>query len=60
MEAMATAGHSVKSFLLGFAGQDIEDYASAVAYMESLPYVDPDRIGIGVAVTVAPSPSIRC
>jgi len=32
--------------LLGFADQDIEDYASAVAYMESLDYVDPDRIGI--------------
>jgi dipeptidyl-peptidase-4 len=35
-----------EEFLLGFADQDIEDYASAVAYMESLPYVDPDRIGI--------------
>lgn len=35
-----------EEFLLGFAGEDIDDYASAVAYMESLPYVDPDRIGI--------------
>ena len=35
-----------EEFLLGFADQDIEDYASAVAYMESQPYVDPDRIGI--------------
>lgn len=35
-----------EEFLLGFAGEDIEDYASAVAYMESLDYVDPDRIGI--------------
>jgi len=35
-----------EEFLLGFADDDIEDYASAVAYMESLDYVDPDRIGI--------------
>lgn len=35
-----------EEFLLGFADQDIEDYASAVTYMESLDYVDPDRIGI--------------
>jgi dipeptidyl-peptidase-4 len=35
-----------EEFLLGFADQDIEDYASAVAYMESMDYVDPDRIGI--------------
>jgi dipeptidyl-peptidase-4 len=35
-----------EEFLLGFADQDIEDYASAVAYMESLDYVDPDRFGI--------------
>jgi dipeptidyl-peptidase-4 len=35
-----------EEFLLGFADKDIEDYASAVAYMESLAYVDPDRIGI--------------
>jgi len=35
-----------EEFLLGFADQDIEDYASAVAYMESLDNVDPDRIGI--------------
>ena len=35
-----------EEFLLGFADQDIEDYVSAVTYMESLDYVDPDRIGI--------------
>lgn len=35
-----------EEFLLGFADQDLEDYASAVNYMESLDYVDPDRIGI--------------
>lgn len=35
-----------EEFLLGFADQDIEDYASAVSYMESLDEVDPDRIGI--------------
>ena len=35
-----------EEFLLGFADQDIEDYASAVHYMESLDYVDPDRMGI--------------
>ena len=35
-----------EEFLLGFADDDIEDLASAVKYMESLPYVDPDRIGI--------------
>ncbi|GMQ26568.1 DPP IV N-terminal domain-containing protein [Algoriphagus sp. oki45] len=35
-----------EEFLLGFADQDIEDYASAVAYLESQDYVDPDRIGI--------------
>ncbi|MBN3581975.1 S9 family peptidase [Algoriphagus aestuarii] len=35
-----------EEFLMGFADQDIEDYASAVSYMESLDYVDPDRIGI--------------
>lgn len=35
-----------EEFLLGFADQDIEDYASAVAYMKSQAYVDPDRFGI--------------
>ena len=35
-----------EEFLLGFADQDIEDYASAVAYLESLDYVDPNRMGI--------------
>ncbi len=35
-----------EEFLLGFTDDDIEDYASAVEYMESLDYVDPDRLGI--------------
>ncbi len=35
-----------EEFLLGFADEDIDDLESAVDYMETLPYVDPDRIGI--------------
>ncbi len=35
-----------EAFLLDFAGDDLDDLASAVAYMEAQPYVDPDRIGI--------------
>lgn len=35
-----------EQFLGDFAGRDLEDLASAVAYLESLPYVDPDGIGI--------------
>ncbi len=35
-----------EEFLLDFAGEDIEDLASAVKYMKTLPYVDPDRFGI--------------
>lgn len=35
-----------EEFLLGFADKDLEDYASAVAYLEAQDYVDPDRIGI--------------
>jgi len=35
-----------EQFLGDFAGRDLEDLASAVAYIESLPYVDPDGIGI--------------
>lgn len=35
-----------EQFLADFAGRDLDDLASAVAYLEGLPYVDPDRIGI--------------
>lgn len=35
-----------EQFLMDFAGRDLEDLASAVAHVESLPYVDPERIGI--------------
>jgi dipeptidyl-peptidase 4 len=35
-----------EAFLVDFAGRDLDDLASAVAYVESLPYVDPDRIGV--------------
>jgi dipeptidyl-peptidase-4 len=35
-----------EEFLMDFAGRDLDDLASAVAYMESLPHIDPDRIGI--------------
>ncbi len=35
-----------EEFLTDFAGRDLDDLESAVAYMESLPHVDPDRIGI--------------
>ncbi|MDH4108899.1 MAG: prolyl oligopeptidase family serine peptidase [Gammaproteobacteria bacterium] len=35
-----------EEFLVDFAGDDIEDLASAVDYLRTLPYVDPDRIGI--------------
>ena len=35
-----------EQFLGDYAGRDLEDLASAVAYMESLPYVDPDGVGI--------------
>lgn len=35
-----------EAFLADFAGRDLDDLASAVAYVESLPYVDPDRIGV--------------
>ncbi|MFK7738750.1 MAG: prolyl oligopeptidase family serine peptidase [Planctomycetota bacterium] len=35
-----------EQFLGDFAGRDLEDLASAVAYMESLSFVDPDRIGV--------------
>lgn len=35
-----------EAFLLDFAGDDLEDLESAVRYMKTLPYVDPERIGI--------------
>lgn len=35
-----------EAFLGDFAGRDLEDLASAVHYLESLDYVDPERIGI--------------
>ena len=35
-----------EEFLMDFAGKDIEDLESAVNYLSTLPYVDPDRIGI--------------
>ena len=35
-----------EKFLMDFAGNDIEDLESAVNYLSTLPYVDPERIGI--------------
>ncbi|MFN2329158.1 MAG: prolyl oligopeptidase family serine peptidase [Chromatocurvus sp.] len=35
-----------EEFLADFAGEDIDDIASAVDYMRTLPYVDPNRLGI--------------
>ncbi len=35
-----------EQFLGDFAGRDLDDLESAVLYLESLPYVDPERIGI--------------
>ena len=35
-----------EEFLVDFAGDDIEDIASAVEYMKSLDYVDPEHFGI--------------
>lgn len=35
-----------EQFLMDFAGRDLDDLESAVAYLESQPWVDPDRIGI--------------
>ena len=35
-----------EEFLVDFAGDDIEDIASAVNYVKTLPYVDPERLGI--------------
>lgn len=35
-----------EAFLADFAGDDIEDLASAVQYLETLPYVDTERMGI--------------
>jgi len=35
-----------EAFLTDFAGSDLDDLASAVEYIKTLPHVDPDRIGI--------------
>jgi dipeptidyl-peptidase-4 len=35
-----------EEFLLDFAGNDIEDLASAVKYIKTIPYVDSQRLGI--------------
>ncbi|MCK5942212.1 MAG: S9 family peptidase, partial [Planctomycetes bacterium] len=35
-----------EDFLADFAGRDLDDLESAVAYLEGLGHVDPDRIGI--------------
>ncbi len=35
-----------EEFLANFAGEDIDDIASAVRYVRTLPYVDPQRLGI--------------
>ena len=35
-----------EEFLMDFGGKDIEDLHSAVEYMATLPYVDPERVGI--------------
>lgn len=35
-----------EAFLADFAGRDLDDLESAVRHLETLPYVDPDAIGI--------------
>jgi dipeptidyl-peptidase 4 len=35
-----------EQFLADFAGRDLDDLESAVRYVEGLPHVDPDRIGV--------------
>jgi dipeptidyl-peptidase 4 len=35
-----------EEFLADFAGKDLEDLQSAVNYLKTLPYVDPERLGI--------------
>jgi dipeptidyl-peptidase-4 len=35
-----------EQFLMDVGGRDLEDLESAVEYLETLPYVDPERIGI--------------
>jgi len=35
-----------EEFLMDFAGDDIEDIATAANYIKTLPYVDPERLGI--------------
>ena len=35
-----------EEFLMDFGGEDLDDLESGVRYMKTLPYVDPERIGI--------------
>ena len=35
-----------EEFLMDFGGKDIDDLESAVNYLSTLPYVDPERVGI--------------
>ena len=35
-----------EEFLIDFGGRDIDDLESAVNYLSTLPYVDPERVGI--------------
>jgi len=35
-----------EKFLSQWGGSDLDDYQDAVGYMKSLPYVDPERVGI--------------
>ncbi|MFK7929523.1 MAG: alpha/beta fold hydrolase, partial [Myxococcota bacterium] len=35
-----------EEFLADFAGEDLDDLQSAVEYMQTLPHVDPERLGI--------------
>jgi dipeptidyl-peptidase-4 len=35
-----------EEFLMDFGGRDIDDLESAVNYLSTLPYVDPERVGI--------------
>ena len=35
-----------EEFLMDFGGEDVDDLQSAVEYLSTLPYVDPERVGI--------------
>ena len=42
-----STGHGKDHYLaIDYGGREIDDVESAVAYLKTLPYVDPDRIGI--------------